>query len=77
MIATRHEEFSERQAQWDAFNQWQSGREPEPLSLEERLAWYVAAFDFTFGLLKPVSVNDIEAKVQFIRHVRERLAHVK
>jgi hypothetical protein len=76
-MSTRQKEFAKRQAQWAAFNRWQSLHEPAPISREDRLAWYVGAFHLACELLKPVSLNDIEAKVQFIRDVRERLAHLK
>jgi hypothetical protein len=77
MMNTQREEFVKRQAQWDAFHRWESCRDYQSLSLEERLDWYISAFNLVRGARNPVSLEDIEIKVRFIRNVRDRLAHMK
>ena len=71
------EDFAKRQAQWDAFHKWESERSRQPISIEERLSWYVAAFKLTHNTLNRADFNDIEAKTEFIQTLRGRLAHLK
>jgi hypothetical protein len=77
MVNDRPEDFAKRQAQWDAFHRWESRRNHPSFSLEERIAWYVSAFNFTRDVLKRASLKNTEAKIQYLRDVRERLAHLK
>jgi hypothetical protein len=70
-------EFSKREAQWEAFRKWKSELAPQDLSVEERLAWYEAAFNFSREISKPATISDIEDKVQHIQDVRRRLAYLK
>jgi len=77
MHRTRYEGLARRQAQWDAFHEWQRRREPEQISFEARIAWYVSAFDFSQRFLKPRPDADLETKAHYARHVRERLACMK
>ena len=77
MSSIRYEDFVRREAQWNAFHSWQSQYPAPTLSLEERIDWYVAAFRFTRDVLKRICVRDIEAKVQFVGDVRNRLAHLR
>ena len=77
MRSTRYDGLAGRQAQWDAFHEWQQGRAPEHISLEERVAWYLSAFDFSRQFLKPRTEADLETKVQYMRRLHERLACLK
>ena len=77
MRSTPREEFARRQREWDAFHRWESSREPQALSAEERIAWYSAAFNFSRHFPKPLDPADIAAKVEYIQQVRQRLAHLK
>ena len=69
------EAFVRRQTQWDAFHRWESLRKSEPIPVEERIAWYMAAFRLSRALSAPDAGHI--GKVTQIQHVRERLAHLK
>jgi hypothetical protein len=69
--------FTKRQAQWDAFNQWEMTRQPAPLSLEERVDWYISADRFSRSLAATPIREDVLRRVKQIQLVRERLAHLR
>src|SRR5262249_26481483 len=73
---SRHD-LRRRQSQWDAFHRWESAQERIPLPIEERVAWYVAARQLS-QQWSPQTVSErLEAKVDEVRRMRERLAHLK
>ena len=76
MRSIQYEDLARRKAQWSAFHSWQSQNPAPGLSFEERIQWYVAAFRFTRDVLKRVGVRDLGQKIQDIRDVRKRLAHL-
>ncbi len=71
------EAFVKRQTQWDAFHRWEGSRPAQPLSLQQRIDWYVAACRFCRTHAPPATAKDIDRKVKHLRAVRERLSHLR
>ena len=72
-----NEAFAKRQAQWDAFHQWESSKKDGPLSLEERLAWYCAAFSLSRTWSSAADRSrHLDGRVKAIREMHNRLAHL-
>jgi hypothetical protein len=67
--------FVRRQAQWDLFHSWEDLQSALPISIDERVAWYVAADRFSRAH-SPQEFN-VHARVEEIRQVRESLARLK
>ena len=67
--------FARRQAQWDLFHRWEAFQSVLPISIEERVAWYVAADQFSRAY-SPQEF-DFRARVKEIRQMRESLARLK
>jgi hypothetical protein len=65
-----------RQAQWDAFRQWETSRDLPALSLEERIGWYVAADRFSRACSSTAAPEEIQMRVKQIQAVRDRLAYL-
>jgi hypothetical protein len=76
-MSTRSEEISRRQVQWDAFARWELEHKQQLASLEQRIAWYIAAFKFSRNFIRERSSEELQAKVQFILAVRERLTYIR
>jgi hypothetical protein len=68
-------DFAKRQAQWDAFHDWETRQDAAPLPMEQRVAWYSSAFDFTYRALAQ-HPKDIQKKVELIRRVRHMLSYL-
>jgi len=71
------EPLKKRQAQWDAFHQWEASRQIAPLSLEERVDWYLSAGRFSRVCSSAAPAEEIQTRVEQIGLVRERLAHLQ
>ena len=71
------EDLARRQAQWDALNQWKAAQEGRFLSLEDRASWYRTASRFARNTARSPAHQHIRTKVDDIRTVRQRLAHVR
>jgi hypothetical protein len=67
--------YASRQAQWDAFHRWESGR-AAVLSVEERVQWYASALSFCAGRFAR-SDADLLDKVSQLKAVQKKLAHLK
>ena len=78
MPGERDETFQRRQKQWDVFREWKSSRIVAPLSLDERVAWYNAAFLWVkeHSAALP-SWMSLQTKATTIMELRQRLAHLK
>ena len=68
--------FAERQAQWDAFHEWESSRIGVPLPLEDRLAWYFQAFTLSRICSPGVDREYLQTRVKEIQEARSCLAHL-
>jgi hypothetical protein len=68
--------YFDRRAQWQAFHRWESLRDKIALSLEDRIAWYRAAWRFSRLHSHPVRLDEIETKIRNIQTVRERLSRL-
>jgi len=77
MPNTRFDGLVVRQAQWDAFHRWETQRPQCELSIEERVAWYTSTFQLTRQFSASLTETDLQNKVQAIRILRERLAHIR
>ena len=60
-----------RQAQWAQFHQWECSRPVVPISVEERVAWYVAAY--TLGRSRLLQ-EGFRERVNHIQGIRARLS---
>jgi hypothetical protein len=76
MASGPHRDWIRRQDQWEAFHRWEASRAPFPLSLEQRIAWYVEAFSFSRAHASAQAAARIQTKVEEIREVRDRLARL-
>jgi len=65
MNADVREALLKQQAFWDAFPEWES-RCSEDISLEQRIAWYAAAFDFAVQFVRPASMADIQQRASLL-----------
>jgi hypothetical protein len=61
-----------RARQWDAFHEWERSRGETPLTLDERLDWYISAFELV-RILPAAIPKDMDEKASRIREVRSRL----
>ena len=71
------EDLLRRAAQWKAFHEWERNRHDDLLTLPERVAWYVAAFDFVKNSLATPITSDKREKANLVRHVHARLKFLK
>jgi hypothetical protein len=76
MASNLREALRERARQWDAFHEWER-RQASPLTLEERIAWYVAASHFVQKLPSAPTVRDLHEKAAHLRDLRASLKHLK
>jgi hypothetical protein len=72
----RDPSFVKRQAQWDAFHQWESSNPHSSLTIEKRIAWYRAAARFGRSRVKEADSERIERRIKVIGEIRKRLARL-
>jgi hypothetical protein len=59
--------FLNRKAQWNKFHEWKSSSVPLPISIEERVAWYSAAFRFSQKWSHPIGLDEILVRVNHLQ----------
>jgi hypothetical protein len=77
MQISLRESLANREKQWRAFRQWKLDHGIQPLSVQERVAWYASAFRLSRRFSKPIGADEIESRVRQIQDVRARLSHLK
>jgi len=77
MASSLTEALLKRSRQWQAFHQWERNRPDAVLTIDERIAWYVAAFDFVKNLPQKVVTQDKLEKIEHVRNLQARLRHLK
>ena len=77
MASNLREALLKRSSQWQAFHEWEQNRPDVLLSVDERIAWYVAAFDFVRNLPQKVVTQDKLEKIKHVRTLQARLRHLK
>ena len=65
--------LQKRQAQWEAFNHWESDSSTKAISIEERIAWYIDAYSFSRSTVSGPSPDDVQRRVVLIQEIRKRL----
>jgi len=71
------EALIKRSSQWQAFHDWESNRADAVLTIGERVAWYVAAFNFVRNLPQKVATEDKSEKIEQVRTLQARLRYLK
>jgi hypothetical protein len=66
----------ERAKQWQAFHEWEQNQSSRTISVEERIAWYAAAFDFVRRLPGGGKRADLQDKIDRIRNLHAHLKHL-
>jgi len=77
MVSSLTEALLKRRSQWQAFHQWEGNRTDAVLPIGERVAWYVAAFNFVRDLPQKVTPEDKSEKIAQVRTLQTRLRHLK
>jgi hypothetical protein len=70
------EALLKRNREWEAFHEWERGAHAE-ITIEERVEWYAAAFDFVRSLPAKTATEVLQDKISRIRDVQARLKHLK
>ena len=76
MTSSLREALLQRAGQWKVFHDWERNRERDILTLDQRVAWYAAAFELARMLPSNATPRDIAAKANEIRTLRSRLKHL-
>jgi hypothetical protein len=75
MASNLREALLKRARQWAVFHDWERNQGVAPLELDQRIAWYAAAFDLSRNL--PSSApKDIDEKVVAVHKLHSRLKHL-
>ena len=77
MASSLTEALLRRSSQWQAFHDWERNRADTVLTMDERVAWYVAAFNFVRNLPQKVVIEDKSEKIKQVRNLQARLRHLK
>ena len=77
MLSVFREAVHKRCRQWQAFHDWERNRADTVLTMDERVAWYVAAFNFVRNLPQKVVIEDKSEKIKQVRNLQARLRHLK
>ncbi len=77
MASSLTEALLRRSSQWQAFHEWERNRADAVLPICERVAWYVAAFNFVTNLPRNVAAEDKSEKIKQVRTLQARLRHSK
>jgi len=76
MAALSNEALLQRAKQWKVFHDWERCRPEAPLTLDERIDWYLSAFEFARGLPTIIS-KDMAEKADRIRQLHTRLKDLR
>jgi hypothetical protein len=76
MASNLREALLERARQWAVFHEWERNQGPAPLVLDQRIAWYAAAFDLSRKLPSSAAPKDIHEKVAAVHKLHTRLKHL-
>jgi hypothetical protein len=66
----------DRARQWETFHSWEERHTDANLTVEERVAWYLAAYDFVQSLPGRPTDRDLKEKADCIDKIRSRLKHL-
>jgi hypothetical protein len=70
------EALLKRANQWASFHEWERNQQAPRLMLEDRIAWYAAAFELARQLPSSMARKDIGEKVAAVAKVHARLKHL-
>ena len=76
MARCLRENLLKRAQQWKAFQDWEVGCSKRTLTVDERIAWYVSAFDFARALPARSAITDLSEKANEIRRLHARLKYL-
>jgi hypothetical protein len=76
MGSTLREALLKRAGQWASFHEWERNQEAPSLMLEDRIAWYAAAFELARQLPSSATPKDIHEKAAAVGRLHARLKHL-
>jgi hypothetical protein len=77
MESRLREALLKRAGQWASFHEWERNREAPSLMLEDRIAWYAAAFELARQLPSSAAPKDIHEKAAAVARLHARLKHLR